>query len=75
MTNLEKRVAQLEDKLGMKQERSILVIRCADPDLEEEGLDDLPGEKIGPNCFAFVWGGALTSDELAELRAKYASQQ
>jgi len=62
MTNLEKRVAQLEDKLGMKQERSILVIRCADPDEE-------------PIILAYGFSKEEREELEAKYKAKYAAER
>jgi hypothetical protein len=70
MTNLNRRLKQVEEKLGLKKERYVLVIRCADP------IKRLPegqrlGVEVSPGIYALAYGGPLTSDEIEELRAEY----
>jgi hypothetical protein len=73
MMNFSRRVKNLEERLGMEQERFILIITSADP---EEFPEDssFKEHEILPGVLCFVYGKPLSNEELAELRAKYASE-
>jgi len=60
MLNLKRRIHRLEKQTGMTQERYVLIITCADP--------EVPGYK------ALVYNGQLTAKEREELRAKYGEE-
>jgi len=60
MKNFEQRVSRLEKQTGMTQERSVLIITCADPEV--------------PGYMAIVYNGQLTAKEHAELTEKYGEE-
>ena len=66
--NLSRRVKHLEKKFGIKREHYVLVIRCTDPAKRAESLQS---KEILPGVYAFPYDGALSNDELEQLREEY----
>ena len=70
--NVQRRIERLEERIGVEQDRFVLVLSCADP---SKRAKQLQSNEILPGVYAFPYGGApLTSDELVELRDKYRIQ-
>ena len=73
MKNFKQRVSRLERQTGVSDPRWVLVITCTDPDAARP--PERFGVEVAPNHFALVWGGPLTTAELAELKSKYAAEE
>jgi hypothetical protein len=65
-SRLSRRVKHLEEKFGIKREHYVLVIRCTDP-----AAESLQSKEILPGVYAFPYDGALSSEELEQLREKH----
>jgi hypothetical protein len=69
VNNLSWRIERIEEKLGMRFPRYILVVSRAGG-----GGRNGPGVEFLPGRYALAWGGPLTADELEELKIKYAKE-
>ena len=72
MNDLNRRVAKLEDSMGMKDPRYILTIYCGAGqemrDLKQYEIEVAPGLFV----YALAYGGPLTADEIADIRERHA---
>jgi hypothetical protein len=69
--NVQRRIERIEERIGVEQEHFVLIISCADP---SKRAKQLQSNEILPGVYALPYGGALSSDELEELRDKYRIQ-
>jgi hypothetical protein len=72
MNNFRRRVERLEERLGMKRQRYVLICNVCVGD----AVEVLPPSSRGwDGAYAYVYGEPLTTDELEELRVKYAAER
>jgi hypothetical protein len=73
MINLNRRVKALEKRITASSDRWPLIITCTNPNAKR--AESLQSHEILPGVYALAYGGPLTTDELQELRARYAAEK